>query len=58
MLVISIIWLFLSKKEFSLDIDKLVFKFSLSRKNISVKQEAEKYIDGEIIEKDKDKNEL
>ena len=37
---------------------KIIIKYFISRKNISVKQEAEKYIDGEIIEKDKDKNEL
>ena len=37
---------------------KIIIKYFISRKNISVKQAAEKYIDGEIIEKDKDKNEL
>ena len=37
---------------------KIIIKYFISKKNISVKQEAEKYIDGEIIEKDKDKNEL
>ena len=36
---------------------KIVIKSFITKKNISVKK-AEEYIDGEIVDKDKDKNEL
>ena len=36
---------------------KIIIKFFITKKNISVKK-AEEYIDGEIVDKDKDKNEL
>ena len=36
---------------------KIIIKFFITKENISIKK-TEKYIDGEIVDKDKDKNEL